>query len=415
MIRLAFVVSMLLATLGAARAQTSPQVVPGPNAQRPAMRFEWVREGPADKCRDRCREWISARGLIVPDTARNFAEFTRERATHGATLVIESEGGSVSAAMALGRLIRRLGIAVTVGHTEKLIPGDGAERAELQTAAVCASMCPFVLLGGARRHIPPQARVMVHQVWPRQRREDAMAATYNAQDFVGLQRELGMLAKYVVEMGGDIELFEISMRIPPWESLRPLAREDLRRMKLINVEDPFSPGLTGTDPGASSAAILPVVRALNPAPDTGWAVSTEPGKRGISRKHPLTIEGEPIGSFELSFTCMEQGVLATYTEARQLREDTGNDRLALVSIVSGRDYGLRLAVRSSAPENGGDELRSTAQAVLPAAFVEVLTASDGRSLTVGTQTMRKVRTSIRPGNSGFAENFQRALAGCGKQ
>ncbi len=54
---------------------------------------------------------------------------------------------------------------------------------------------------------------MVHSIWPRQRREDAMAATYNAQDFVGLQRELGMLAKYVVEMGGDIELFEISMRI----------------------------------------------------------------------------------------------------------------------------------------------------------------------------------------------------------
>ena len=416
MIRLGLALPMLLAAVAAAHAQSSPQAQPEPgaSAQRPAMRFEWVREGPAEKCRDRCREWISAHGLIVANTARTFAEFTRERPTHGATMVIESEGGSVSATMALGRLIRRLDISTTVGRTEKLIPGsDGAERAQLSPTAICASMCPFVVLGGARRNVPAQARVMVHQVWPRLRRDDAMAATYNAQDFVGLQRELGQLARYVVEMGGDIELFEISMRIPPWESLKPLAQEDLRRLKLITAEDPFSPGLVGTDPAASSASVLPVVRTFNTSPDVAWAVSAVRGRRSISRKHPLTIEGEPIGSFELSFTCGEQGVMATYTEERQLRDDAANDRLAIVSIVSGRDFGLRLAVRSSATESG-DELRSVAQAMLPAAFVEVLGASEGRSLTIGTQTMRKARTSIRPGNTGFAESFQRALAGCGK-
>jgi hypothetical protein len=273
-------------------------------------------------------------------------------------------------------------------------------------------MCPFVLLGGARRHIPSQARVMVHQVWPRQRREDAMAATYNAQDFVGLQRELGLLARYVAEMGGDIELFEIAMRIPPWESLRPLAQPDLRRLKLTNVEDAFTPRLVGTDPAASSAGVLPAMRTVAATPDTGWRVSPEPGTRGISRKHPLTIEGEPVGSFELSFACVEQGIVVTYTEARQVREDTASDRLAVVSLVSGKDYGLRLAVRSSVADS--EELRSTAQAILPQPFVEQLTASDGRAITVGTQTMRRVRTSIRPGNSGFAEAFQRTLVGCAK-
>lgn len=415
MIRLLVVLSILVAAASAAHAQSSPQIEPGASTQRPPMRFEWVREGPAEKCRDRCREWISAHGLIVASTARTFAEFTRERATHGATMVIESEGGSVSATMALGRIIRRLDISMTVGHTEKLIPGsDGVERAQLSPSAVCASMCPFVLLGGARRNIPAQARVLVHQIWPRLRRDDAMAATYNAQDFVGLQRELGLLARYVVDMGGDIELFEISMRIPPWESLRPLAQEDLRRLKLITSDDPFSPGLVGTDPAASSASVLPVSRTFNNSPDIGWAISAVPGRREISRRHPLTIEGEPIGSFQLTFTCGEQGVMATYVEERQLRDDAANDRLAFVSIVSGRDFGLRLAVRSSAAENGSDELRSVAQATVPSAFVELLSASEGRSLTIGTQTMRKLRTSIRPGNTGFAESFQRALAGCGK-
>src|SRR5512143_2976313 len=136
MVRPALVVTMLLVATYAAHAQSSPQIAPGIGVQRPAMRFEWVREGPAEKCRDRCREWISAHGLIMPDTARTFAEFTRERPTHGATMVIESEGGSVSATMTLGRLIRRLDISMTVGHTEKLISdSDGVDRAELRPAA----------------------------------------------------------------------------------------------------------------------------------------------------------------------------------------------------------------------------------------------------------------------------------------
>jgi len=409
-----FIALPMLAVAGLAGAQTpaaKPELTP---TERAAMKFEWVHEGPAEKCRDHCREWISARGLIGVNTARTFAEFTRARDTHGATLVIESEGGSVSASIALGRLLRRLDITTTVGRTEKLIPGiDGIERAQLSPAAICASMCPFVVLGGARRHIPPQARVLVHQIWPRQRRDDAMAATYNAQDFVGVQRELGQLAKYVVEMGGDIDMFEISMRIPPWESLHPLLPEDLARLKLTNIDDPFAPVLVGTDPTASNAVVMPVSRAFD-ATDSAWSVSASPGQRGISRKHPLTIEGEPIGSFELSFTCGEQGVTATYVEERQLREDAANERLAIVSIVSGRDFGLRLAVRSSSAENGGEALHSMAQAAVPAAFIELLKTSEGRALTVGTQSLRRARTSIRPGNTGFAEGFARTLADCGK-
>ena len=54
----------------------------------------------------------------------------------------------------------------------------------------------------------------------------------NRSDVVGFQRELGTLAKYVVDMGGDIELFEVSTRVPSWESLRPLSYDDIRRMKL---------------------------------------------------------------------------------------------------------------------------------------------------------------------------------------
>ncbi len=314
--------------------------------------------------------------------------------------------------MTLGRLLRQLGISTMVGHTDMLGAGaDGVMRAQLSPSAFCASMCPFVVLGGARRHVPAQARVLVHQIWPRLRREDAMASTYSAQDFVALQRELGLRARYVSEMGGDIELFEISLRIPPWEVMRPLSQEDLRRMKLSNSEDVFTPVLTGAAPATANVVDVPLNRTFN-TPDRGWTINE--GTRGMSRKHPLTIEGEPIGSFELSFTCDAQGITANYVEQRMVRGNAQDDRVASIIIVSGKDFGLRMPVRTSSLE-GRDALRSVATARVPAGFIEALVASEGRSLTIGTQTMRRTRTAIRPGNTGFAESFKRSLTDCAKQ
>ena len=66
-----------------------------------------------------------------------------------------------------------------------------------------------------------------------------MAATYSAQEWVAEQRELGQLARYTIEMGGDISLFESAMRVPPWEVLRPLTLEEVRRVGLDNVGNVF--------------------------------------------------------------------------------------------------------------------------------------------------------------------------------
>src|SRR5271165_3845566 len=43
------------------------------------MRFEWVREGPQDVCREHCREWISASGMIVDATPGEFDAFAKDR------------------------------------------------------------------------------------------------------------------------------------------------------------------------------------------------------------------------------------------------------------------------------------------------------------------------------------------------
>src|SRR5258708_16216452 len=100
-------------------------------------------------------------------------------------------------------------------------------------------MCSFALLGGVQRYVPAAARVLVHQIWLGDRREDAVAANYTAEDLVVVQRDIGAILQYTTEMGGDIELVALSLRVPPWEPMRDLTREELRPMKIdLAVEAP---------------------------------------------------------------------------------------------------------------------------------------------------------------------------------
>ena len=54
-----------------------------------------------------------------------------------------------------------------------------------------------------------------------------------------MQRDLGLLAQYTIEMGGSIELLAIAARVPPWEPLRLLLPDELRRMGLTNSDHLF--------------------------------------------------------------------------------------------------------------------------------------------------------------------------------
>ncbi len=57
----------------------NPPKLDPPPKQTQGMRFEWVREGPAEKCGSNCNEWVSAKGIILPETARDFEAFARTR------------------------------------------------------------------------------------------------------------------------------------------------------------------------------------------------------------------------------------------------------------------------------------------------------------------------------------------------
>ena len=203
------------------------------------MRFEWRSEGPASLCGKTCHTWFSAVGPIIDRTPDDFERFAGEKDLHGATLVLDSEGGSVVDTIKLGRALRRLDITTTVGTTVIATAADGSIVTALSPAASCESMCGFVLLSGVRRYVPPEARVLVHQIWLAKKGERPQAARYTADEIVLVERDIGSLARYTIEMGGGIEFLEAALRVPPWQPLYRLTSDEIQRMGLNNVDHLF--------------------------------------------------------------------------------------------------------------------------------------------------------------------------------
>jgi hypothetical protein len=213
------------------------------------MKFSWV------ACEPNCRGWISAVGIITADTPRDFEEFSKGRKIEGATVVLDSSGGSVNDAIALGRRFRKLGLLTTVGIS--VYPRNGqAARPTVAPQAYCESMCVFLLLAGNKRYVPEAAHVRVHQIWMGDRADDAKAASYSAQDLMIVERDIGRLAKYTFDMGGTGDLLSLALSVPPWEDLHELSLDELKLANLVttNVVADVLPHLAQTAPAMAEVA-----------------------------------------------------------------------------------------------------------------------------------------------------------------
>lgn len=211
------------------------------------MRFNWV------ACDPNCG-WVSAVGIVTGDTPKEFEDFAKGRDLNGATLVLDSSGGSVNDAITLGRRFRGLNMRTTVGISSRAHrPGD---RASVAPQAYCESMCVFLLLGGSTRYVPDSAHVRVHQIWMGDRADDAKAASYTAQDLTIVERDIGRLAKYTFDMGGAGDLLSLALNVPPWEDLHELSRTELRQTNLVTT-DLVAEVLPQVKAGTPMAAVTP--------------------------------------------------------------------------------------------------------------------------------------------------------------
>jgi hypothetical protein len=382
------------------------------------MRFALYTDGSAETCTTGCRLLIAASGMVTSDTSRQFITFVRDNALQavqggpGATVVLDSDGGSVLGALDLGRAIRRLGMATTVGRVVERRTTTPVKYGESIARGDCQSMCAFVLLGGVQRRIPPDARVLVHQIWLGDRREDAVAANYTAEDLVVVQRDIGAILQYTAEMGGDVELVALSLKVPPWEPMRTLTREELRRTKLdLDGEFPAATAVVKTAAGPT----LPDDETLQvPINGRGWIATTRAGQPVLARTHPLTLEGERIGSFALLIGCgaAPDTFTLTYRELRSGPMDRGLPRsISQVALVLD-DHLQQLKVTSSERRVRGGELESVASTVLPARLVRTLSSDGPASMTLETDSVGNPRTVIRIGNAGFGRGFREVERSC---
>ncbi len=367
----------------------------------------------AANCGTKCKTWVSATGMIRAETVRDFEIFAAKNNVRGATVVLNSEGGSVHGAIALGRAIRKLDMTTTVGRT---VDGKGEARiATIVPRADCESMCAFVLLSGSKRIVPPEARVRVHQIWLGDRRDDAAAASYSAEDLVLVQRDIGKLAQYTIEMGGSVELLEVSLRIPPWEPMRVLSRDEMRRMNLDNSDVTDARSSSPQSTTNAAPAQLPVKR-ISLTGQRGWITSEQAGSTILSRRHPLTVEGEDLGTIDVAFGC---GAAAgeyriTYTETR--RATDGAEALPPTSIA------LRLAnkivpltLSGSQPAEHAGEVLSSASGTITSAMLHNFATTGLRSIVIETTSERSDVAVIRIGNSGAATNLMPFVTSCTQQ
>ena len=411
------------------------------------MRFELRREGPAESCGVACKHFISASGAITADSARDFTRAMQGRDLTGAVMVLDSDGGSVLGAISLGREIRQAGLATTVGRVVDLkteaVGRDGVVkdsgqhigkdnagdiRVELSPRADCESMCAFVLLAGVQRTVPPEARVMVHQIWLGDRRDDPTAATYSAEDLVLVQRDIGRLAQFTAEMGGSIDLLDLALRIPPWEPLHTMTLDELRQTKLA-TDDRIGPSAATVAasppvkmpsvnvPSVSAPPVVPITNGVRATPigERRWEMVDRAGIASLARRHPLTVEGEQIGSFDLVMAC---GADSDNFELSYIERRGGSDDVRLpgkLDSVTLRTGGTRieLAMGASQHQANPDELVSSAAGTVRAESIRDFAGPGSHSMVIET-TSKGVVTTIRIGNTGAQQSLPRLVSGCAK-
>ncbi len=383
------------------------------------MQFSLRLEGPAKACGSPCRLIIEASGAITADTPADFKAFAKDRKLKGALVVLDSDGGSVHGAIKLGRAMRALEVDTTVGRVIDLDgQSGGLKRARISPRASCESMCTFVLLAGINRTVPAEAQVMVHQIWLGDRRNDPTAANYSAEDLVLVQRDIGRLARYTHDMGASIEVLDLALRIPPWEPMHMLTRDEIRRARVATVNGdmpaPARVAATGRAAPLPRPAVSRVTSGVQATEisERRWAVIDQAGAATLARSQPLTVEGEEIGNFDLLVSCGSNGHYAiNYIERRNETAGRPLPRAVRSVRVAAGNAVSDLQVVSSRQAGAPGLLVTYAVAAVPARMIDAFAGPGARSMMVETRSS-VLDTGIRVGNTGAHQSLPQLAATC---
>jgi hypothetical protein len=156
---------------------------------------------------------LMATGTITPGISESFAAEVGRHGEYIKTVVLNSPGGSVTDALAIGRLIRERKFAT-----------------EVEAGKYCTSSCPLVFAGGVERRAGDRAAIGVHQV----------ASTNSATG--GLPRDEMSIAqnisarcqRYLGDMGVSLQVWVHAMETPH-DRLFVFKPDELKSLNLVTA------------------------------------------------------------------------------------------------------------------------------------------------------------------------------------
>ena len=156
---------------------------------------------------------LMATGTITPGISAIFAAEVGRHGDYIKTVVLESPGGSVADALAIGRLIREKNFAT-----------------EVEARKYCASSCPLVLAGGVERRAGEKATIGVHQV-----AAVPTAAVNRVRDDMSVAQTISARCQhYLSEMGVSLQVWVHAMETPH-DRLFVFKADELKALNLVTT------------------------------------------------------------------------------------------------------------------------------------------------------------------------------------
>ena len=155
---------------------------------------------------------LYATGTITPGSARAFTEEVERHGEYVKAVVLNSPGGSVADALAMGRLIRTRKFAT-----------------EIEAGKYCASSCPLMFAGGIERRAGERAIIGVHQIAA----IPTGATPARAADDMSLAQNISARCqRYLADMGIDLKVWVHAMETPH-DQLFTFKPDELKSLNLV--------------------------------------------------------------------------------------------------------------------------------------------------------------------------------------